>query len=98
MVYIQCLYSCHLVLPSSSHAAYAWLGLVWLCCSATSVVDFGFLGALFFRLRRYRLVEDQPIEAELAHGLGEAIEIDRLANVAIGAQFIAIDPVFLLIG
>ena len=42
---------------------------------------------------RSGLVEDQPVQTELTHGIGELAEIHRLAHIAIGAEAIAIDSV-----
>jgi hypothetical protein len=43
-------------------------------------------------------VEDEPVEAELARGFHELIEVDGLANVAVGTQAVAIGAVLLFIG
>src|SRR5438093_547591 len=44
------------------------------------------------------LVQDQPVEPELAHGLHELAEVDRLADVAVGPEAVAVDDVPLLLG
>jgi len=43
-------------------------------------------------------VENQPVEPELTRGLDKLVEIDGLADVAIGAQAVASNAVFLLVG
>src|SRR5512135_1003355 len=46
--------------------------------------------------RSRRFVENEPIEAELADRFGELHEIDRLADVAVGPELVALDAVPLL--
>src|SRR5207237_1243897 len=48
-------------------------------------------------LGRWR-VEDEPVDPELAHGLDELAEVDRLADVAVRAQAVAGDDVLLFAG
>ena len=54
----------------------------------------------FFPLlsQRRRLIPDQPVEAQHMDDLLKIIKIDRLADIAVGAEFIAFDHILLLGG
>src|SRR5712692_2105182 len=43
------------------------------------------------------LIQDQPVQAELQDRIDEVLEVNRLANVAVGAQTVAIHDVLLLL-
>src|SRR5207249_9991691 len=45
-----------------------------------------------------RLVQDQPVEAQLADRFGEFREVDRLTHVAVRAEAVAADEIALLLG
>src|SRR5690349_10347364 len=47
---------------------------------------------------RRRLVDEQPVQAELFGRLGEFHEVDWLAHVAVGAEAVTVDDVALLVG
>src|SRR5437867_5946467 len=50
------------------------------------------------RLVRGRLVQDQPVEAQLADRFSEFSEVDRLTHVAVRAEAVAADEIALLLG
>ena len=47
---------------------------------------------------RRGLVEQQPVHAQRADGIDKLAEVDRLADIAVGAQGVAASEVLLLIG
>src|SRR5688500_13501013 len=44
------------------------------------------------------LVQDQPVQAKLAHGFGKSGKADGFPHVAIGTQAVAANEILLLIG
>src|SRR5207248_9433817 len=51
------------------------------------------------RLRQpWWLVEEHPVQAQLADGLGELLEVDRLDDVAVDAQLVTLHDVALFAG
>lgn len=45
-----------------------------------------------------RLVEVEPVPPEVLHRLGEPVEVGRFRNVGVGAELVALDDVFVLVG
>src|ERR1700722_559642 len=45
-----------------------------------------------------RLVQEQPIQGQLLHGVQELIEVHRLANVAVDPRIVARGDILLLVG
>jgi hypothetical protein len=52
---------------------------------------------LDFNRNGWRLIQEQPIKAELQNGFTELLKIDGLTNVAIRSEAIALESIFVLI-
>ena len=47
---------------------------------------------------RCGFIQLQPVKTELADSLGEPVEIQWLANIAIGAEAVAVNEILLFLG
>jgi hypothetical protein len=49
-------------------------------------------------IARRPLVQDQPVKSQLPDGIHEMLKIERFADIAVGAQPVAVHDVLLLLG